>query len=129
MTSALLAFLHHAAAFVLFGALMAELVLIRSELTLTSARSLLRMDAAYGMPAMLLVVIGFLRVFYTEKGSAYYFGSVPFLIKISLFAIVGLLSIGPTRELLSWRQSLRQRQLPSLPRANASPSAATSISN
>ncbi|HEY5810998.1 MAG TPA: DUF2214 family protein [Povalibacter sp.] len=114
MTSALLAFLHHAAAFVLFGALMAELVLTRSELTLTSARSLLRMDAAYGMSAMLLVVIGFLRVFYTEKGSAYYFGSVPFLVKISLFVIVGLLSIGPTREFLSWRQSLRQRQLPAL---------------
>lgn len=112
--SALLAFLHHGAAFVLFGALMAELVLTKSELTLTSARSLLRMDAAYGMSAMLLIVVGFLRVFYTEKGAAYYFGSGPFLAKISLFAIVGLLSIGPTREFLSWRQSLRQQQLPTL---------------
>jgi len=107
-----LAFLHHAAAFVLFGSLMAELVLTKSELSLTSARSLLRMDAAYGMSAMLLLVIGFLRVVYTEKGASYYFGSVPFIAKISLFAIVELLSIRPTREFLSWRAALRQQRIP-----------------
>ena len=73
MTSALLAFLHHAAAFVVFGALMAELVVTKADMTLTSARSLLRMDATYGMSAMVLLVVGFLRVFYTEKGAAYYF--------------------------------------------------------
>jgi putative membrane protein len=112
MTSALLAFLHHAAAFLLFGALVAELVLTKSELTLTSARSLLRMDAAYGMSAMLLIVVGLLRVFFTEKGASYYFGSAPFIVKISLFVIVGLLSIKPTREFLSWRASLAQQQVP-----------------
>ncbi len=112
MTSALLAFLHHIAAFVLFGALMAELVLTRTDLSLASARSLLRMDAAYGVSAMALIVIGFVRVFFTEKGTAYYFGSLPFIAKISLFVIVGLLSIGPTREFLSWRHSLRQQQVP-----------------
>lgn len=112
MTSALLAFLHHAAAFLLFGTLVAELVLTKSELTLTSARSLLRMDAAYGISAMLLIVVGLLRVFFTEKGASYYFGSAPFLIKITLFVIVGLLSIKPTREFLSWRSTLAQQQLP-----------------
>lgn len=112
MTSALLAFLHHVAAFVLFGSLMVELVLTRGELSLTSARSLLRLDAAYGISAMTLLVVGFVRVFKTEKGAAYYFGSVPFLVKISLFVIVGLLSIGPTREFLSWRKSLQQQQVP-----------------
>jgi putative membrane protein len=70
------------------------------------------MDAAYGMSAMLLIVVGFLRVFYTEKGATYYFGSAPFILKISLFVIVGLLSIRPTREFLSWRALLAQQQLP-----------------
>jgi putative membrane protein len=112
MLSAFLAFLHHAAAFVLFGALMAELVLTRTELSLTSARSVMRMDAAYGMSAMLLLVVGFGRVFHTEKGAAYYFGSAPFLIKLSLFVIVGLLSIKPTREFLSWRKDVREGRLP-----------------
>lgn len=112
MLSATFAFLHHAAAFVLFGALMAELVLTKSELTLTSARSIMRMDMVYGICAVLLLVIGFGRVFHTEKGAAYYFGSAPFLIKLALFALAGILSIKPTREFLSWRKAVRQQQLP-----------------
>ena len=114
MTSAFLAFLHHAAAFVLFGALMTELVLTRGDLNLAIARSLLRMDAAYGISALLVLVVGFLRVFYTEKGAEYYFGSGPFIAKVALFAVAGVLSIGPTREFMSWRKALRQQQLPVL---------------
>ena len=112
MLSAILAFLHHAAAFVLFGALMAELVLTKNEITLASARTLMRMDAAYGMSAMVLLVVGFGRVFHTEKGAAYYFGSAPFLIKVALFVIAGLLSIKATREFLSWRTAVREQRIP-----------------
>ena len=50
-----LAFLHHAAAFVIVGVLTAELVLLGGELTPTSARSILRMDAAYGIAAAVLL--------------------------------------------------------------------------
>ncbi len=95
-----LAFLHHAAAFVIVGVLTAELVMLGGELTPTSARSILRMDAAYGIAAAVLLIVGFGRVLYTEKGPAYYFHSVPFLVKISLFLIVGLLSIYPTLQYL-----------------------------
>lgn len=103
MTAALLAFLHHGAAFAIFGVLTAELLLLKGEITLASARSLLRIDAAYGMSAMTLIAVGFVRVFYTEKGAAYYFHSASFIAKIALFATVGLLSIYPTRQFLSWR--------------------------
>jgi putative membrane protein len=72
----------------------------------------MRMDAVYGVSAMLLIVVGLVRVFYTEKGAAYYFGSAPFLLKVALFVVVGLLSIKPTREFLSWRSALRQGQVP-----------------
>jgi putative membrane protein len=112
MLSAFMAFLHHAAAFVLFGALMVEMVLTRGELNLSSARSLMRMDAAYGISALVLLVVGFGRVFHTEKGAAYYFGSAPFLIKLTLFVIAGLLSIKPTREFLSWRKAVREQRIP-----------------
>ena len=108
------AFLHHAAAFVIVGVLTAELVLLMGELTLTSARSLVRIDAAYGIAALVLLVVGFLRVFYTEKGADYYFHSGAFIAKISLFLIVGLLSIYPTLQFLRWRKSLAQGQVPSL---------------
>jgi putative membrane protein len=94
--------------------LTAELVLLGGELTLTSARSVLRMDAAYGVAAAVLLVVGFCRVLYTEKGSAYYFHSIPFLVKVSLFLIVGLLSIYPTLQYLSWRSALRAGKAPAL---------------
>ena len=110
----ILAFLHHAAAFVLVGALMTELVLLRNELTVASARSVLRMDAAYGVAAIVLLVVGLLRVFYTEKGAAYYFASGSFLTKLTLFLIVGLLSIYPTMTLLGWRKALREQRVPAL---------------
>jgi putative membrane protein len=110
--SALFAFLHHVAAFALVAALTGELVLIRGALTVDSARRILRFDAVYGVAATSLLVVGLLRVFYFEKGAAYYFHSAPFLLKLALFAAIGLLSAYPTLEFLSWRKSLRQGQVP-----------------
>jgi putative membrane protein len=110
--AAFFAFLHHLAAFALVAALTGELVLVRSTLTIESARRIVRFDFVYGISAMTLVVVGLLRVFHFEKGAAYYFHSAPFLAKLTLFAIVGLMSIYPTREFLSWRKSLKQGQIP-----------------
>ena len=106
------AFIHHLAAFIVVGTLMVELVVLKGDLTPTSARSVLRMDAAYGIAALVLLVVGFLRVFYTEKGAAYYFSSGAFLTKLTLFIIVGLLSIYPTMKFLGWRKALREGRVP-----------------
>jgi putative membrane protein len=108
-----LAFLHHATAFIVVGALMVELVLLRNELTVASARSVLRMDMAYGIAATLLLVAGLLRVFYTEKGAAYYFASGTFIAKLALFIIVALLSLYPTLKFMGWRKALREQRVPS----------------
>ena len=106
------AYLHHVAAFLVVATLMVELVLLKSELTLTSARSVLRMDMVYGIAATVLLVVGFVRVFYTEKGSAYYFDSGTFLVKLALFIVVALLSIYPTIKFMGWRKALREGRLP-----------------
>jgi putative membrane protein len=106
------AFLHHVAAFLVVATLMAELVLLRNEFTLSSARSVLRMDMVYGIAATVLLIVGFVRVFYTEKGEAYYFASGTFLGKLALFIIVGLLSIYPTIKFMGWRKALREQRLP-----------------
>jgi putative membrane protein len=110
--SALFAFLHHVAAFSLFAALVAELLLLRDELTVQRARKIQRIDLAFGIAAGAVLVIGLLRVFYFEKGAAYYFHSVPFIAKLSLFALVGLLSIYPTVQFLSWSAALNRGQAP-----------------
>jgi len=111
---ALLAFLHHAAAFALVACLALEVVLIRGELGLQGARRLQRIDMVFGISSGVLLLVGVLRVFYFEKGPDYYFHSWPFLAKLVLFLGVGLLSVVPTLEFLSWSRLLRQGQAPSL---------------
>jgi len=108
------AFLHHLAAFTLVAALAVEFILIRGELNLGTARKLQRIDMIFGLSSGVVLVVGLLRVFYFEKGASYYFHSAPFIAKLSLFAIVGLLSIYPTREFLSWGKSLKQGQMPTV---------------
>ena len=108
----LFAFLHHLAAFTLVSALAIEFVLIRQEITLANARRLPIVDAVLGAAAGVLFVVGLLRVFFFEKGAAYYFASHAFLTKFSIFILVALLSIVPTVEFLSWRKTLRAGQIP-----------------
>src|SRR5262245_45613664 len=108
----LFAFLHHLAAFTLVATLAIEFVLIRGALTFDCARRLRLTDLIYGVSAGILLVVGFLRVFYFEKGASYYFHSTPFIAKISLFVIVGLLSIYPTIEFASWGRAVKQGAVP-----------------
>jgi len=112
--STFFAFLHHIAAFTLVGALAVEFVLIGQELSLASARRLTVVDAVLGLSAGILLIVGLLRVFYFEKGADYYFHSHAFLIKLSVFIVVALLSIVPTREFLSWRGALKAGRLPAV---------------
>jgi putative membrane protein len=112
--STLFAFLHHLCAFTLVSAVAIEFALIRQELTLASARRLQVTDLVLGIAAGALLVIGLLRVFYFEKGPEYYFHSHAFMAKLSIFIVIGLLSIIPTREFLSWRGALKAGQVPAI---------------
>ncbi len=112
--SAFFAFLHHVVAFTLVAAIAVEFVLLRGDLTPQTARTLLRADALYGVSAALLIIVGVLRIVYFEKGANYYLDSIPFIAKVSLFALVGVLSIYPTRAFLSWRPALKEGRLPSV---------------
>ena len=110
--SAFFAFLHHLAAFVLFAAIVVEFVTLKDALTLQSARRLLRADMIYGMSAGLLLAIGLVRVVYLEKGAAFYFGNWVFIAKLSLFILVGLLSVHPTIRFMSWRAAVKRGEAP-----------------
>jgi putative membrane protein len=112
--AAVFAFLHHVAAFLLFAALIVQFVLIRSTLTVENARKLQTYDRVYGIAAVALLAIGLLRVFHFEKGATYYFHSWPFIAKFSLFVIIGLVSIVPTREFLRWGPALKAGQVPTV---------------
>ena len=87
--STTLAFLHHLAAFTLVSALVAEHLLFPD-------RRVRIVDFVYGGSAGLLLIVGLLRVFFFEKGVAFYFGNAFFIAKLALFIAIGLLSIYPT---------------------------------
>ncbi|MFZ6681455.1 DUF2214 family protein [Undibacterium sp. Tian12W] len=116
----IVALLHHIAAFTLVSTLLAELVLVRQPLTVSSARSLRFIDSIYGMSAMLIIVLGVLRVMYFEKGQDYYLHNHAFMLKMTAFIVVGLLSIYPTVVFLRWGKAVKQSQLPVFPDAQAS---------
>jgi putative membrane protein len=102
--SAVFAFLHHLAAFALVAGIAIEFVLIRQPLDAALARRLALTDAVVGVSAGVLLVVGLLRVFYFEKGAAFYMNNAAFVAKMALFVAVALLSIYPTAKFLSWRR-------------------------
>jgi putative membrane protein len=110
--SALMAFLHHCAAFALVAALAVEVALFRPPLSVPEARRLQRTDLTFGVAAGAVLVIGALRVAYFEKPSAYYLHDAFFIAKLAAFLAAGLISIYPTITFLSWNAALRSGRAP-----------------
>ncbi len=115
---AIMAFLHHLAAFTVVGALVAEVVLFKPPLTVTQAARLQRIDSLFGISAGVLLVVGLLRVLYFEKGGSYYFTNTFFLTKFTTFIIAALISIYPTILFLSWGKALKEGVAPNIPPAH-----------
>ncbi|MFZ0267350.1 DUF2214 family protein, partial [Caulobacter sp.] len=102
MLDLVLAILHHLLVLSLAGLLFVERVLARPGLGGSSLRILVKMDAAYGAAAGLILAVGFCRVYWGAKGAAFYLENPLFWAKIAAFAVVGLLSILPTIVILRW---------------------------
>jgi putative membrane protein len=106
ITDATLAIFHHWLAFGLVGLIMAEWAVLRGALTPESVRVLPRIDGLYGLVAILLLVVGGLRVTYGAKGYAFYMGNPIFWLKVALFTAAGLVSILPTIRYVRWSREL-----------------------
>lgn len=102
-----LAIFHHLLAFGLVGLLMAEWAVLRGAVSTESVRFLPKLDAAYGIVALLLLIVGTLRVLYGIKGHAFYTGNPVFWLKFAFFAATGLVSIMPTIAFIRWSRALK----------------------
>jgi putative membrane protein len=111
---ALMAFLHHAAAFTVVAALAVEVALFKPPLSIPQARRLLRTDTIFGISAGAVLVVGLLRVTYFEKGPGYYWHDAFFLIKFAAFLVAALISIYPTVTFLSWNRGLKAGAAPEI---------------
>jgi len=114
MITAFMAFLHHLFAFTLVACVVYEFIAYRKGMSIEEARRIQRADLMYGISAGLLLIVGFLRVYYFEKGWAFYSNSPFFWLKLNTFLIVGLLSIDPTIRYLRWNKTLRENKTPEI---------------
>jgi len=89
-------FLHFLAVFGVCAMVVCELVFLTPTPSLTTAKKIQRADMIYGLIALLVVLMGFIRIYYFEKGPDYYFNNPFFWMKLTAFTGVGLLSIYPS---------------------------------
>jgi putative membrane protein len=100
--STLAAVAHHLLAFALIAILATEIALVRPGMSQADRRRLGPVDAAYGLVALAVLVIGLARAYSFEKGLEFYLTSTWFWVKIGAFLLAGLLSIPPTLRFRAW---------------------------
>ncbi|WP_028240850.1 DUF2214 family protein [Stutzerimonas azotifigens] len=112
MAHAIAAYLHYLAIFLLFALLTLEHQLFKRPLTFERARSLFRIDIAFGLVAAMVLATGVSRVFWFGKGIDYYLHNSVFHAKVGLFLLIALLSIYPTLTFLGWRNRIKAGEAP-----------------
>ena len=92
----------------MFSSLVVELTVLKKEMNRKEAGKLVKADLLFGIFAGLTAIFGLLRMFYYGKGVDYYLINPLFIIKLSAFILVGLLSIYPTITFLKLRKTKRE---------------------
>lgn len=110
----IVAYLHYLSLMLSFAALTLEALILKMELSLQDAWKIVIADVVYGISVVSLLATGVLRVLYFGKGRDYYLHNPFFYIKLSIFLVVGLLSIYPTISFIKWIKDLQQNQAPQL---------------
>lgn len=107
MANALVAYIHFLAAFTLVSSIVFEWLTYNRNITLIEAKRIQFIDIVYGISAGVVLVFGFMRLFYFEKGSAFYLDSPFYKVKLYTFLLVGVLSIYPTIKFIKWRKEIK----------------------
>ncbi len=112
LASSFIAFLHFVFAFGIAATLVYEWLTFSRTPTLREAQGLAMADRWYGAFAGGLLAVGLLRVFYFEKGLDFYMATPYFHLKLTLFVLIGLLSIYPTITFARWKSALKAGHAP-----------------
>lgn len=107
-TEALLAYAHILAILMAVTFLASEAALCRKEwMNPAVVERLARVDMLYGISAMVLLATGVARTWWGMKGAGWYWSQPLLHAKVTLFVVIGLMSIVPTVRILRWRRQLR----------------------
>ena len=92
----LVRYIHFIGIFSLASLLVAEHLLLKSELTINEVRRLAVIDRFYGASAAVTLLAGLTLWFGVGKPAGFYSGNPVFHAKVTLFVLIGLISIVPT---------------------------------
>jgi putative membrane protein len=104
-SDAIFAYLHFAAIFTLLWFLAKEWTLLKAGVDQLDPRRLSLADLGYFIAAIAVLATGLTRALAGAKPWAYYAGNPVFHVKVSLFVLVGLVSIWPTLAFMRWRKA------------------------
>jgi putative membrane protein len=107
MRDLLLTIGHHILVFALVAVLAAEIAAIRPNMRPDQIDHLAKLDRAYGIVAMLVIVFGVSRVIWGAKGSGFFVENPWFWAKMATFVVISLISIAPTLRIRAWNLAAR----------------------
>jgi len=108
----LIPYLHYIAIMSLMGSLITEHIILKPNLAKDQIKQLAVTDLIYGIAAIIVLATGLLRWFLYGKGFDFYMSNPLFHIKLTLFIIMAILSIFPTRKFLKWRKQIKNGEDP-----------------
>lgn len=107
MEDAVVRMLHFLGIFTLVSAIVCQHLLIKKEMDINSFKKLAIIDGIYGLGATITLIAGLMLWFSVGKPAAFYTGNFIFHIKLSVFVLIGLMSIAPTYFFLRNRKSTK----------------------
>jgi len=108
----LIPYLHYIAIMSLMGSLITEHIILKPNLAKDQIKQLAVTDLIYGIAAIIVLTTGLLRWFLYGKGFDFYMSNPLFHIKLTLFIIMAIISIFPTRKFLKWRKQIKNGEDP-----------------
>ena len=110
--SAFVAYVHYLGIILCFGALIFERIILKINLSKNETISIIIADVIYGIAGLAILITGILRVKYYGQGGDFYTNNPIFWLKVSLYIVIGLLSLYPTITYILWAIPLSKNKLP-----------------
>lgn len=96
LTDVLVRYLHFLSLLVVFSAVLGQHLLLKGSVPRATVAKAQRLDIAYAVAVIAVLATGLLQWFSGNKPAAFYSGNPVFHTKLTLFLVVGLVSIYPS---------------------------------
>lgn len=114
MADIIVRYLHFIGIIFLSATLIFEYFLLKENMSNENFKRVCRIDAIYGLSALIVLIAGSLLWFVVGKEASFYTSNLLFHIKLTLFLLIGILSISPTIYFIKNRNT--QESIISVPR-------------